>query len=272
MAIKYSIVVAAYNVENYIDDCLDSLIHLDYEEEYYEVIVVDDGSQDNTYIRACKWKDKFKNLTVVTQQNNCQGAARNKGISMAKGDFLMFADADDWYSGRNILKILDICITKDIDFIKSVSCNPTTIRDKLSFEINTKVDPKMRTGSDLLLDNTFRSHIWMGCYRKSYIESLHYPFREGVKYEDTDWSLYVHIYAKKVFLVDVPFYSYFYNPQGTTSILTIKTFEELILSLRQILNISKQNDIPIEITNNLLFRILNNLKEIIKLSRNQKSK
>lgn len=272
MGIKYSIIIAAYNVEKYIDDCLESLVNLDYKNSEYEIIVVDDGSTDTTYGRACKWKKEFDNLIVVTQPNNCQGAARNRGISLSRGKWVMFCDADDWYSGINILKILDSLITEDVDFIKSTSWRTTSKRDGFIKELNQSIKPFVRKGSDLLLDYSFRSHIWPGCYNKTFIDKLNYRFCEGVKYEDTDWSMYVHIFAKKIITVDLPFYTYFNNPYSTTSAITVRCYEDIFLSLLRVLDIAKRGDkVTIDVQNNLRKRVKDNIKDIVKLSRNQEA-
>lgn len=103
MNIKYSIIVAAYNVENYLGKCLKSLRTLDYEN--YEVIVIDDGSTDNTYEIASRYKccDNFK---VVSQANRGTAIARIEGVKLASGDFVLFVDGDD-YIKRTSLNLVD---------------------------------------------------------------------------------------------------------------------------------------------------------------------
>ena len=91
---KISVIIPAYNVEAYIGECLDSVFAQTYLP--YEVIVVDDGSSDATYKRVSAYKqDHPVIIKLLTQENSGQGTARNRALRVAKGDFILFLDADD---------------------------------------------------------------------------------------------------------------------------------------------------------------------------------
>ena len=90
--IKVSVILPVYNGEKYIKKCMESLISQTLKE--IEIICVDDGSVDGT-LEALKEYENLDNVTVITQENAGAGAARNKGISYAKGEYLSFLDADD---------------------------------------------------------------------------------------------------------------------------------------------------------------------------------
>ena len=89
-----SIVVPIYKVENYLRRCIDSLIHQDYPD--IEIILVDDGSPDNCGTICDEYAQKDPRIKVIHQQNGGLSAARNAGIDIAQGDYLMFVDSDDW--------------------------------------------------------------------------------------------------------------------------------------------------------------------------------
>ena len=91
---KISIIVSAYKAERSIVRCLSSLVAQSYSD--IEIILVNDGSPDNTFTKCFEWAEKDKRVTVIDQSNSGVSAARNKGIQYANGDYITFVDADDW--------------------------------------------------------------------------------------------------------------------------------------------------------------------------------
>ena len=94
--VDISFVIPAYNVEQYIDRCLNSIFCQEVDENRYEVIVIDDGSTDNTLEKLKKLTEKHNNLRVFSQENQGPSAARNKGIELSKGRYIWFVDGDDY--------------------------------------------------------------------------------------------------------------------------------------------------------------------------------
>lgn len=91
---KISIIIPVYNAEKYLYDCLDSLINQTLKNT--EIICIDDGSTDNSYEILCEYAAKDNRFIILQQENKGAGAARNKGMEIAKGEFLAFLDADDF--------------------------------------------------------------------------------------------------------------------------------------------------------------------------------
>ncbi len=101
---KVSVIIPVYNAENYLKECLESVINQTLKD--IEVICVDDGSTDNSYKILQEYEQKDKRIIVLKQKNKGAGAARNLGIELAQGEFIAFMDADDKYPNCKILKIL----------------------------------------------------------------------------------------------------------------------------------------------------------------------
>lgn len=93
--IKVSVVVAAYNEEKNISKCLESLVNQTFY-KYMEIIIVDDGSIDNTLNICKKYEQKYNNLHVYHEINKGQGLAREYGLKKSHGEYIGFTDADDW--------------------------------------------------------------------------------------------------------------------------------------------------------------------------------
>ena len=103
---KVSIIIPMYNVENYIEKCVCSAYNQDLKETEFEIIAVDDESPDNSLKLISTLAQKHSNIFVVSQKNRGLGGARNTGIKHAKGDYLLFLDADDFYIENTLKKII----------------------------------------------------------------------------------------------------------------------------------------------------------------------
>ena len=100
--IKVSVIIPVYNTENYLRECLDSVLAQTLRE--IEVICVDDGSTDNSLNILKEYQNKDTRIVVLTQENRSAGAARNYGLSIAKGKYLSFLDSDDFFDKELLRK------------------------------------------------------------------------------------------------------------------------------------------------------------------------
>lgn len=101
--IRFTIIIPIYNVEQYLRDCLNSVVNQTYTD--YEVICVNDGSTDRSLTIVEEYQQKYPQIIIISQPNKGLSAARNVGIKAAKGDFVFLLDSDDWIE-TNTLKIL----------------------------------------------------------------------------------------------------------------------------------------------------------------------
>ena len=108
---KYSIIVPAYNVSQYIEECIESVLNQNYDN--YEVIVVDDGATDETPQIIDNLAQKSKKVRVIHQKNGGLSAARNSGIEAASGDYILFLDGDDFWFDNQFLTGLNNIIKKE---------------------------------------------------------------------------------------------------------------------------------------------------------------
>ncbi|CCY09916.1 MULTISPECIES: glycosyltransferase family 2 protein [environmental samples] len=107
-----SIIIPAYNVAPYIGKCLDSCLNQDIPHEHYEIIVVDDGSKDDTALVVKQYCNEYPNISYHYQENAGQGVARNVGLSYATGEYIWFVDSDDW--------IRENCINSLLDYVRKL--------------------------------------------------------------------------------------------------------------------------------------------------------
>ena len=104
---NFSIVVAAYNVAEYLEECVDSLVDQNFPSSEYEVVIIDDGSTDGQTSKLCdELSSKYDVVRTIHQENGGLSSARNTGIKESKGDYLLFVDGDDFWSNPEFLNIL----------------------------------------------------------------------------------------------------------------------------------------------------------------------
>lgn len=107
---KVSVVVPIYNVEKYLNKCIDTIVHQTYKN--LEIILVDDGSKDKSGLLCNQWADKDSRIKVIHKENGGLSSARNAGMENASGDYIMFEDSDDWLEPELIEHSIE-CIQKD---------------------------------------------------------------------------------------------------------------------------------------------------------------
>ncbi len=115
MNTKVSVIVPVYNVKQYIDQCLDSLLHQDYAD--YEVILVDDGSTDGSGTICDAVAGTNDNVKVIHQENQGLSAARNSGTAVATGEYVAYVDSDDWVAENYISYQMKLALAYDADIV-----------------------------------------------------------------------------------------------------------------------------------------------------------
>ena len=222
---NFSIIVPAYNVQNLIGDCIQSILWQDYPKEQYEILIVEDCSTDSTLQVISNLLDYTRTNYPSTQirlikhkQNMHLGGARNTGIRQAKGDYLLFVDSDDYFSGTNVLKEFHDVINKgDCSFVRSSSVH-TVAFDSKPIERREERNPKIDyfESEAFILSSNYCNEVWKGCYNRKFLLENNLFFREHVAYEDADWMFKVCASAKSIALIDFPFYCYRSNPESIT--------------------------------------------------------
>lgn len=188
---KFSIVIAAYNVEPYIKDCISSLKRQTFAD--FEAIVIDDASSDATLQVAQDCSEGDARFIFLQQHKNAgQSAARNRGLDHAHGDYVLFLDSDDYYCDEALQVIAGCIDASNLDqlyfaaetFYENRTLRRTRYEDQ---ETRVSIDGVMR-GVDLYVafekTKAFRPSSCLYAIRRSIIEEAHLRFREGIIHED----------------------------------------------------------------------------------------
>lgn len=205
--LKISIIVAAYNVEKYIDCCLESLMTQDISIDDYEIIIVNDGSTDNTLQLIKEWKLKCKNIRVLNQSNKGQSAARNLALKQAQGKFIFFVDSDDYIEINCLANILENLNEIDILRFNYFESEVQSFHGEYN---------KVYNGIEAFLNCNGIWAPWMQIFRKEFLLSNDFYFVEGMTSEDAELIPRVYLKANSVVVIPDKIYHYVYNPVSTT--------------------------------------------------------
>ena len=222
--IVISFVIPAYNVSDTIFRCLDSIYALPMQEADFEVIVIDDCSTDNSVELVKEYSKNYSNLVLLCQtKNNRQGAARNRGVAVAKGEYVCFVDSDDTVAD-GILSAIHMAKEQQTDMIAF----HYAIADKRG-QISSEKEHLSFSRGQLFsgIEMQSRHPYWCSgpvayLYDKEFLERVNYPFAEGVLFEDSDF-VNVHLfYAKRMMYSDDCGYIVHYNADSTTHTMSYK--------------------------------------------------
>lgn len=170
---KVSIIVPVYNVENYLDKCIESIVNQTYEN--LEIILVDDGSPDNCPATCDSWAQKDSRVKVIHKENGGVSSARNAALDIASGDYIGFVDSDDWIEPD----MYEILIKNAEEYDAEISrCAGFFDYDDRSEEYSETVSCTVCNGRDELVksvisDDTY-ANLWMGIYKKSLFNSVRF--------------------------------------------------------------------------------------------------
>ena len=235
--IKVSIIIAAYNVESLIVKCLNSLINQTLKE--IEIIVVDDGSTDNTLEVARRFLFDER-VIIITQTNQKQGAARNRALDIAKGEYITFVDSDDWVNDEYCELLYKTAKKYNADIAAASATRDYKNKVKKHLEL---LEENLYTGTEEMI-NALKRHLetHSKMYRFEPIKNLRFP--EGVFYEDAPYTIRAINELKTLVTVPNAHYHYYSNPKSTIKQkITGKNKEDKIITSLDVINYAEEKNI-----------------------------
>ncbi len=208
-----SVIIPIYGVEKYIEKCLRSLLEQTYED--FEVILVDDGSIDNSIGIARALVGHDSRFIFLEKENGGQGSARNLGIDYAKGGYLAFLDSDDYVAPIFLEKMYYQLINEQVDICL---CDVNIIENnKVSKILYNNVDDYFQKNDFLLCLNTISSFMCDKLFKKSVFDGMR--FDENLRTYEDSHLVFRLIYGKKLTQVGEALYNYVQRPGSTTNSL-----------------------------------------------------
>ena len=235
----FSIIIAAYNVADYIEQAISScLSQIDFKMDDYEIIVIDDGSTDMTGKIIDNYTN-YDNVRVVHQKNRGLSGTRNRGMTLAKGDFVLFLDGDDWLASNAL------CVLQG----KTQNCDLIIFPMLYWFSESKKIpksfglDMNAKYSAETILRDTIGKQKLniiptpCKCYRRSVLQEKRQFFVEGILHEDNPFFSDTMNNFNNIGYTDECIYIYRQQRDGSiTSSQTIRNFKGVIAGNKHIIN------------------------------------
>lgn len=222
--ILLSIIIPVYNVELFVEKCIRSCETQDINKDEYEIIVINDGSKDNSLNIVNDLARAFPNIRVFSQSNGGLSAARNKGIQNALGDYIMFVDSDDWIAENCLKKLIEKLHNEQPDALAICAANVTNgfISRRMSYQDEGPIE-----GRDLLKKGVSPCApfaIWSA----KFLKKFNLSFYVGIFHEDSEFTPRAYYHAKKVSFTNDLIYFVYQNPNSITRTTNPKRSFDLV--------------------------------------------
>ena len=215
-----SIIVPVYNVELYIERCINSITAQNIIN--YEIICINDGSTDKSLEALYNLQKNYPKIKIFNQKNCGPSVARNRGIELSKGKYILFIDSDDYLENNVLDKLLNEAFKRDLDILDFKVFTEYKDGFKRIWDNNLLFLDKEISGLDYLkiyIDKFSKQPFvspWSHLYKRDFLLENHLRFIEGIYFEDLLFTLESYILAKKVFMIDLFVYNYYNNQFSIT--------------------------------------------------------
>lgn len=261
---RFSIIVPVYNVQEYLNRCMESLIGQKFEKEEYEILLIDDGSKDSSGEICDSWAQKQENVKVIHKVNGGLSSARNAGLEAAVGDYVLFVDSDDYADER---------MCADLEQLIEQYHHPDVVhydgwreygRRVSSIWLKTDSKSVLYSGAGFLKkryqETNMNVEAWLYCYRREFLENHDLHFQEGILHEDVEFTPRVILQAESVVEFPKQLYHYIIRENSiSTKKDKTKNIQDLTDTLRKLDHLADQqeNEVRIWIKNGILNSYLN---------------
>lgn len=211
-----SVIVPVYKSEKYLDRCVQSILNQTYQD--FELILVDDGSPDNSPLLCDKWAENDSRVYVIHKENGGASSARNAGLKIAKGNWIAFADSDDWLDRTALKTLYDLANQYNVPMAIG---GMRVVQEYTDAQTVAKQETVVLSRADLM-SRFFRlkgepdTHsVCATLIRRDILEAYH--FIEGKMNEDVEACYYLARKCEGAVYTNKPVYFYFKNVEGVTN-------------------------------------------------------
>ena len=210
---KFSIIVPIYNVEKYLDRCVDSLLKQTYQD--IEIILVDDESPDGCPQKCDEYKKSDSRVRVIHKVNGGLSDARNAGLEIARGEYIIFVDADDYIDIDTCERLCNYA-NKNVDIIIANAFVEGGVVD-----LTHIVTKDILTGQEYLLDayKNYKAPMaaWLNIYKRLFLKENNLFFKKGILHEDEEFTPRAFLKANQVLVSGENFYHYIIRNDSITT-------------------------------------------------------
>lgn len=227
-----SIIVPVFNVEKYLNKCIDSLLNQNIDKNHYEIIIVDDESTDNSLAIAKEYEAKYENIKLISQKNKGLGGARNTGLKFASGEYILFLDSDDYLSTNSLSVILERIKRDKLDVLRfnyeSIDENNIIVPITKNGLYTKVYDEEVVLGKEFLVNKLgWICYAWQFIIKKDFLLENILLFNESIYFEDVEWLVRVLIKAEKAASIDIKAYNYLQRSGSITRTSNLEKQEKI---------------------------------------------
>ena len=230
----FSVIIPVYNAQSYLPTCVDSVLHQEFTD--FEVILVDDGSTDQSGALCDQYAGKDGRVTVLHKENGGQSTARNLGLRAAKGDYVVFLDSDDFITTPRFFTDLHEKAKKDPDLILYKYQKYVEGKGLLNCAFSFAGIPDLQKQEDTILElvkrDAFFCSAWSKSVKRSLLQENRFYFDETLSCEDMDWYYQVLSQATRIVLLDQSYIAYRQRPGSVTAVVKEETIADFIRVLK----------------------------------------
>ncbi|WP_298540317.1 glycosyltransferase [uncultured Aquimarina sp.] len=198
---KLSIIVPVYNVELFLEKCIQSVFDQDIPHETYEIVAVNDGSTDNSPAILEKLQKTISNLKIIHQDNKGLSGARNSGFDFATGDYLLCVDSDDYILPNSLHKLISLAEEHQLDLLEFGAQGVDEDKNVI-YSLAKSSNGKVFTGEQYLTEIRYMGSACNKLYNRNFLNTHKLRFMEGVYIEDIEFNTRVVFKANKVLATD----------------------------------------------------------------------
>jgi glycosyltransferase involved in cell wall biosynthesis len=236
VAVRFSVIIPVYNVEKYLNKCLNSVLNQEYED--FEIILINDGSIDSSLEICDEFAKNNECVEVISQENQGLSISRNVGLKHAKGVYILFLDSDDYWDSSVVFADLDVEIEDKTEVVlygnKEYNCITGELYVKSSYTNLPVFELKNKETiiSYLFNENLFPGAAWKMAIRKDFLIKNNIIFEKGIKAEDIDWLVNVFSKVETIKAIKNPFYVYLKNrPESITFTADLKSIAGIYFAI-----------------------------------------
>lgn len=238
---KVSVIIPCYNVEAYLAECLDSVINQTLKE--IEIVCINDGSKDSTLEILQRYAEKDERIVLISQENSGLSKTRNRGVELAKGEFITFLDSDDWVDLDFLEKLYNAASKNSCDIACATVIRKRPKAQKYRFHY---IEEKVYKTLEEKINICRVPECCYACgklFKTDFIKDK--PFKVGVYFEDVLWIPEVLKQSNAIVTIPESAYWYRVNPNSITKKATPAKQNDSYKAKKYIVEFFKENNIEL---------------------------